>query len=127
MKAALKIGIAALLVIIIAGVVLLYPYEVPGIPDWRIQILDSNGKPMDGVPVNEDWLDPIDEGNSDQKQTDANGTIVFPKHTLHSRLGLGFRGRKRSARILVCTKDEYGAVYWDGNGPTAKHAQATAR
>ena len=117
-KKTLKIGIAVLLAAIIAGAILLYPYEIAGISEWRIQVLDSNGKPMAGVPVSEGWLDPIDEGNSmgDQKETDTTGTVVFPKRILHSRLELGFRGRKRSARIMVCARDEYGAVYWDGAG-----------
>lgn len=117
-KAVLKIGIAILAATIIAGAVLLYPYEIAGVPEWRIQILDSNGKPVAGVPVGEGWLDPIDEGNAmgDQKETDATGTVVFPKRILHSRLELGFGGLKRSARIIVCAKDEYGAVYWDGSG-----------
>ena len=115
-KRALKIGLAVVLAGMVAGAVLLYPYETSGVPEWRIQVLDSTGKPMVGVPVNEGWLDPIDEGNAsgDQEETDATGTVIFRKRILHSRLEFKFRGAKASARILVCAKDEYGALYWDG-------------
>jgi hypothetical protein len=115
-KRALKIGLAVLLTVMVAGAVLLYPYEISGVPEWQIRILDSTGKPMVGVPVSEGWLDPIDEGNAsgDQQETDATGTVVFQKRILHSRLEFKFRGAKASARIQVCAKDEYGAVYWDG-------------
>jgi hypothetical protein len=101
----------------IVVVVLLHPYEIPGVPEWRLQILDSGGNAMVGVPVNEGWLDPIDEGNESlqQRETDATGTVLFPKRVLHSRLELGFRGVKGHARVQVCAKDEFGAIYWDGS------------
>lgn len=117
-KRAFKIDVLVLLAIILSGATLLYPYKVSGVPEWRLQILDSGGRPMVGVPVTQEWLDPIDEGNSsgNQRQTDAAGTVVFPKRILHSRLELGFRGVKQRARVLVCWKDEYGTVDWDGSG-----------
>ena len=118
MKRALKIGVAIIVAAIAAAAALIYPYKIPGIPEWRIQILDSRGKPLVAVPVNEDWLDPMDEGNSsgDQRKTDGTGTVVFPKRALRNRLALGSWRTKREARILVCTNDEYGALYWDGSG-----------
>jgi hypothetical protein len=56
MKIALGIPLGA----IVAGAMLFYPYRTRGIPEWWLQVLDSNGKPLAGVLVSEDWLDPID-------------------------------------------------------------------
>lgn len=116
-KRTLKIGLGVLLIAVVVVAVLLYPYEIPGVPEWRLQILDSGGSAMVGVPVNEDWLDPVDEGNAsgDQRQTDSTGTVLFPKRALHNRLELGSRGVTGHAHIQVCAKDEFGAVYWDGS------------
>jgi hypothetical protein len=121
MKIALGIPLGA----IVAGAVLLCPYRTRGIPEWQLQVLDSKGKPLAGVPVSEEWLDPIDEGNStsDQRKTDPNGTVAFPKRVLHSRLEFAFQGIKPGARILLCTTDEFGAVYWDGSGPPPSTAK----
>jgi hypothetical protein len=117
-KRGLKIGVLVLLGLILLGTILLYPYKVSGIPEWRIHVLDADGKPMVNVPVSQEWLDPVDEGNAsgDQQQTDATGTVVFPRRILHTRLELGFRGVMRSSRVLVCSKEQYGTVGWEGSG-----------
>jgi hypothetical protein len=117
-KRALKIGVSVLLGLILVGAVLLYPYELPGIPEWRVQVLDSSGRAMASVPVSQEWLNPIDEGivSADQRETDATGAVVFPKRPLHNRFALGFR-TKRSARLNVCANGEYGDVDWDGDRP----------
>jgi hypothetical protein len=121
-KRILKIGLGTLLIAVTVVAVLLYPYEISGVPEWRLQILDSGGSAMAGVPVNEGWLDPVDEGNAslDQRETDATGTVSFPRRVLHNRIELGFRGVKAHARIQVCAKDEFGALYWDGSAPLPK-------
>jgi hypothetical protein len=118
-KLAIKMALGIPLGAIAAGAMLFYPYRTKGIPEWRLQVLDSNGKPLAGVPVSEDWLDPIDEGNStsDQKKTEPNGAVAFPQRVLHSRLEFAFQGIKPDARIQLCTNEEFGAVYWDGSGP----------
>ena len=97
-KRALKIGLAVVLAGMVAGAVLLYPYETSGVPEWRIQVLDSTGKPMVGVPVNEGWLDPIDEGNAsgDQEETDATGTVIFRSVFCTADLSLNFAEPKRA-------------------------------
>ncbi|MGC2526226.1 MAG: hypothetical protein WA639_00660 [Candidatus Acidiferrum sp.] len=111
-----------LVIVVTAVAVLFYPYEIPGVPEWRLQILDSGGNAMAGVPVNEDWLDPVDEGNSsgDQRQTDSTGTVLFPKRVLHNQLEFGFLGVKAHARIQVCAKGEFGSIYWEGSAPLPK-------
>ena len=118
MNRALKIGVAIVVGAIAAGAALIYPYEVPSMPEWKLQVLDSSGKPVAGVRVNQEWVDPIDDGiiRADGKQTDASGTVVFPKRILHNRLALHFGKMKQSTRAFLCPGDQYGAVYWDGVG-----------
>ena len=104
--------IAALLVMV---AVLWYPYGAGRVPQWKLQVVDSNARPVIGAQVVEQWTDPIDDGitSVDSRTTDANGFVVFQRHPLRNRLALGTPRFKPAALITVCTADQYGDVVWE--------------
>lgn len=107
------------LLLLIAGVLWL-PYKVGVIPEWKLQIVDSDGHPVVGAQVVEEWNNPIEEGITfaEVQKTGANGFVVLPEHRLTNRLAFGVPRFTPSALIMVCTEDQYGDVIWDKkNGP----------
>lgn len=109
-------SVAALILfsLLVCGV-LWYPYETAPIPSWKLQVLDSAGKPVSGVTAHEEWLDPINEGITiaGSRDTDRSGFVEFPRRTRHSRLALGSSVNAPSAHIIVCIGGEYGDVFFD--------------
>jgi hypothetical protein len=99
-----------------AIVTLWCPYRTAGVPEWKLQVIDVSGTPLAHVTVNQEWLNPIEDGivGADSRNTDASGTATFPARVLHNRLALGFARSKPSARIFVCWQNQYGDVDWDG-------------
>jgi hypothetical protein len=115
MRRALKIAGQALVLALIVLAVLWCPYQTTPIPSWKLQVLDSAGKPVGGVTAHQEWLDPINEGMTfaDSRDTDTSGFVEFPKRTRHNRLAFGFSASAPSAHIFVCIGDEYGEVFLD--------------
>jgi hypothetical protein len=93
-----------------------YPYECGTAPEWRLQVVGQNGKVAVGAQVNQEWLNPIDEGMvmTDSRTTDGSGVVLFPRRVLKSRLALGFVHTHPSSRVLVCWQGQFGDVNWDG-------------
>lgn len=114
-----KVTSIVLGVLVVIAVVLWWPYETTGIPEWRVQVMDRAGKPLPNVQVNQEWLDPIEDGivSAGTGYTDANGVAVFPKRVLHNRLAFGFVRGKPNARVFTCWQDQYGDLDWDGVSP----------
>jgi len=86
------------------------------VPEWKLQVVDQNGRPAVGAQVNQEWIDPIDDGivSGDSRTTDSNGFVFFPKRVLHNRFALGIAHSFPSSRLLVCWQDQFGDFYWDG-------------
>jgi hypothetical protein len=112
---ALKLLLVLLSVIFVIAGVLWYPYGSGVVPTWRIQIIDADGHPMAGIRVNQEWLDPIDDGitSVDTRQTDMQGFVVFPKRSLHNRLALGNPRYRPGAHIFMCGHEQFGQAFWE--------------
>jgi hypothetical protein len=114
-----KLKVAMLLVgLVLGGVfVLWYPYESGSVPEWKLQVVDQSGNAVVGAQVNQDWLNPIDDGifSADSRTTDASGVVLFPKRVLHNRLALGVGHSVPASRLFVCWQDQFGDFDWDGN------------
>lgn len=57
--------------------------EVTTVPQWSVQVLDENGKPVTGFEVSERWEFfglPSHDGD-EVRSTDANGRVTFPART----------------------------------------------
>jgi len=111
----LKIALTSLSLIILIACVLWYPYKSGAVPEWRIQIIDVEGHPVVGMQVEQEWLDPIDDGITfaDSRQTDTQGFVVFPRRPLHNRLAFGRPPFQPSAHIYMCGQGQYGQAFWD--------------
>lgn|SRR5256885_1799672 len=116
MTTKIKIMLSIIAVLSFAIGTLWYPYRTTGIPEWKLQVIDVSGMPLAHVTIDQEWLDPIEDGivGADSGNTDASGTATFPARVLHNRLALGFAPSKPSARIFVCWQNQYGDVDWDG-------------
>jgi hypothetical protein len=111
--------VAMLLAGLVLGVVfvLWYPYESGNIPEWKLQVVDPSGNPVVGAQVNQEWLNPIEDGmvSADSRTTDVSGAVLFPRRVLHNRLALGTAHSAGSSRLFVCWQDQFGDFDWDGN------------
>lgn len=92
--------VAALL--LAAVVVLLFPLEQTIAPDWQVTVVDNKGARLPGVNVRETWQHLSVEAKPHEEllQTDANGTVHFPRRTLNSnmlRRALGCWDQRRKA------------------------------
>ena len=117
----LKIALVTLGVIGLIVVVLLLPYKAGSVPEWKLRIVDQAGKPVVGVQVEQEWLDPIEEGQVklDSRNTDADGWVLFPKRHIHNQLANGFMRSRPSVHIYTCWQDQsgqvlYGQLFYEG-------------
>lgn len=64
--------------------------------------MDVDGHPVIGMQVEQEWLDPIDDGFTfeDSRQTDTQGFVVFPRRPLRNRLAFGRPPYQPSAHII---------------------------
>ena len=66
-------------VLLIAFIALLIPYSTEGIPEWKIVVLDKEGKRVESIEVVEEWhFSRIHPMRLERKTTDKNGEVVFP-------------------------------------------------
>jgi hypothetical protein len=115
MTKALKLALMLLAVIFLIAGVLWCPYRSGAVPEWRIQIVDTDGHPVAGVRAHEEWLEPFDEGITrvDTRQTDPRGFVMFPRRSLHNRLAFGSPSYPPAAHIFVCGQDQFGQAFWE--------------
>lgn len=93
------------------------PYESVSVPEWTVQIIDVNGRPLKQVHVTQEWIDPIDDGivKSDSRDTDADGRVTFPGRRTQNRLIIRIVDHlSPDAYIVACWQDPYGDVNWPG-------------
>jgi hypothetical protein len=116
-----KLKLMMLLVGLILSAVfaLWYPYVSGSVPEWKIQIVNQSGQVIVGAQVNQEWIDPIDDGIviGDSRTTDASGMVLFPRRILRNRLALGFAHAAPASRLFVCWEDQFGDLDWDGQPP----------
>jgi|SRR5271168_5147248 len=123
MRRSSKILSATAGLILLAGIVLFTPYPVSGVPQWKLQILDANGRPAAGAVIQQEWIDPDSEGEgtpTDTQTSDSNGFVVFPEHRLRNRLANG-KSLTASAHVYICWDQHgqmlYGQLYWSRPDP----------
>lgn len=75
----------ALLVIL---ALIFYPFQVRVVPVWKIQVVDSAGKPLSSMPVAQDWRHYSFEQEShwEESVTDENGYVAFPERLVRASL-----------------------------------------
>jgi hypothetical protein len=114
MRKVLKIAALTIVPILIIAV-LWCPYETTPIPSWKLQVLDSAGKPVSGATAHPEWLDPNHEGvtSADTREADASGFVEFPERIRHNRLAFGLSANPANAHIFVCVGAEYGDAFLD--------------
>ena len=115
----LKLALTLLSVIFLIAGVLWYPYKSGAVPEWRIQIVDTEGHPLVGIRANEEWLEPAEEGitSVDTRQTDTHGLLVFLRPQLHNRIAFGLPPNHPAAHVYVCGEGQYGQAFWDAKDP----------
>lgn len=79
-------------VIASVAVLLAYPFDTTVVPEWKIRIVDATSKPVPNVTVREQWRNHSVEfhGHNDDRTTDSDGYVSFPRRTV--RASLIFRG-----------------------------------
>src|SRR5215469_3601311 len=80
-KIVFSVGVA--LALASAGFFLwLFPVSLLAAPEWKVTVVDENGKPVQGMTVREIWQNySVEvEGHEMDRQTDANGQVSFPAH-----------------------------------------------
>jgi hypothetical protein len=115
-------------IVILLVVILVYPYESNGLPEWRFRVVDEKGLPVAGVQVFQEWQYRLDEGQTfiDSKSTDKEGMVIFPKRTIRGTLvwrtlsSSVLRADGWSTRAYVCAEKQRGDESWDG--PTQRPA-----
>src|SRR5882724_6377035 len=94
-----KLAATALLIACL-GVLLFYPFETTVVPEWNMRITDESGKPVLKVVVSELWRHHSVEfhGHSEDRMTDSEGFVSFPRRTV--RASLIFRAAGRAVVAL---------------------------
>jgi hypothetical protein len=112
-----------------------YSHPVAAMPEWRILVVDENGKPLAGVVVHQEWIDLESDGLTwaDSKSTDADGWVVLPSRRIRESVALRIqdyflarsKGRKSllSTHAYVCWQDRTGDIGWDLRGEPVHRLQ----
>ena len=125
MNARRKFWIRLFAIVLVFFLFFFAPYKSTTSPDWVIQVVDEHGKPVSGLGVAEEWsYFGIDFAASiDNKQTDTQGRVVFPRRVIWASLAsrlLNPQGASEklgpSVWILACdeTKLMQGEFFWEG-------------
>jgi len=74
------------IIILLSLIILLVPFSTTVVPEWKVRVLNSQGKPVSGVRVRQTWkhysLDLEPATNQEQEWSDETGYVVFPKRTI---------------------------------------------
>jgi hypothetical protein len=136
-----KSWIQLLAIFVIALLVFFVPYSSTTSPQWVIQVVDRNGKPVPSLPVKQEWsyfgidLAPW----VDNRQTDAEGRVTFPRRVIWASLASRFLSSQGAPKpgpsvwIEACDDHSmWGELFWDGDrfafgGPLVKTARIVAK
>jgi hypothetical protein len=72
------------------GVIALYPWETPVVPQWKVRIVDQSGVPLANTGVREIWQHYSIEsrGHEQDSMTDNEGYVTFPERTVRASLAV---------------------------------------
>ena len=90
------------LLLMISGcvaLILLFPFKITVVPEWKIRVRDEKGKPFVKAKVIQIWNQrTLDIVGHDEQWTDDNGYAAFPERT--ARAGLLYRWWRSSRASL---------------------------
>ena len=74
---------------------LFYPFETTVVPEWTIRVVDETIKPVPNVVVREQWRNHSVEfhGHNEDRITDNEGYVSFPRRTVRASLMFRVVGR----------------------------------
>lgn len=74
---------------------LFYPFDTTVVPEWRIRVVDEPTKPATGIIVREQWRNHSVEfhGHYEDRMTDSEGYVYFPRRTARASLIFRVVGR----------------------------------
>jgi hypothetical protein len=74
--------------LLLCAVILLIPFPTTVVPEWKITVVDTTGKPFANWEVRQYWqhYSLEREGHRKDKLTDGNGYVVFPERRIWSPL-----------------------------------------
>jgi hypothetical protein len=92
-------GTAAVVFIVIALVLLFYPFQTTIVPEWSLRVVDEEGAAVRNVNVTEHWQHFLLESlaHEDVRQVSENGAVSFPERTI--RASVVSRGLATISRI----------------------------
>jgi hypothetical protein len=132
-------GITVLIVLAL----LFCPYKSTTAPQWRLEVVDENGKPISGLQVLEEWeyFDLDVAPWMDYRYTDNRGQVVFPRRVTWASLAtrilmvIDTHGSFVGPSLFFQACDDRslheGKLFWDGNrfwyrGPRQKDSRIVA-
>lgn len=86
--------------VLLLSVVFLYPFKTTIVPARNVLVVTDDGNPIQGVLVRQSWKNYSFEGrgHEEDKLTEENGRVSFPRRTL--RANLLWRALRPIANIL---------------------------
>src|ERR1041385_1453274 len=82
-----KVAVVIVVLALLAG---LYPYNTIVVPAWKLRIVDEKGKPYANMPATQAWKDyslEIEPGqNLDIRPTNPDGYVEFPKREIRANV-----------------------------------------
>lgn len=79
----------AVTVLILIVILWLIPFPTTIVPEWKIRIVNREGKPLADKRVTQSWRHYSLQfccGNEDDRATDENGYVTFPKRVIWASL-----------------------------------------
>jgi hypothetical protein len=74
------------IILSVIALILLIPFPTTAVPEWKVRVIGPDGSPVSGVWVRQAWKHyslELDAGeNFDERWSDGNGHVVFPRKTI---------------------------------------------
>jgi hypothetical protein len=135
-----KFWVRLLATLVVVSLLFFAPYRSTTSPQWVIQVVDGDGRPIPGFPVRQEWsyfgidLAPM----VDNGQTDTEGRVTFPRRVIGASLSSRLLSPGASPKpgpsvwIEACDGQMMGELFWDGNrfvlgGPLTKTSKIVVK
>lgn len=86
LRKSFKIALAVLATVVLC--LLIYPFQLTVVPEWRLRVIDDDGDPVAGINVTEHWQHYLIEatGHEEVQTTGADGFVHFRARTIRAGL-----------------------------------------
>jgi hypothetical protein len=127
-------GLALVLIV----VVMIFPFETPVVPAWKIQVVDEAEHPISRIGIRQSWQNYSIESREHREDsiTDDNGYVTFPARTVRaslltrlihpiSNLRAGPHaswGSYSDVLVLVYDENKLGDALWSEGNPLPEQA-----